>query len=182
MIGANIRDEQGGGMTTPGDRGQGVPIQPVDPTRAMVTVATYPEYADAQRAMDYLSDNNFPVEHSAIVGTNLRMVEQVLGRMTTGKATLYGIGAGAWFGLFIGLLFAIFVPRAWLTMILTALVIGAIWGAIFGAIAHAMTRGKRDFTAARSLQASEYGISVSAEYAAQAGQLLARLGTQPQTT
>jgi hypothetical protein len=179
--------EQGSIMSTSstagtgGFAGQPVPVQPVDPSRAMVSVATYPEYADAQRAVDFLSDNKFPVEHAAIVGTNLRMVEQVLGRMTTGKATLYGIGAGAWFGLFIGLLFAIFVPRAWFAMILTALVIGAIWGAIFGAIAHAMTRGKRDFTAARSLQAGEYGISVTAEYAEQARQLLARLNTLPTT-
>lgn len=160
-----------------GFAGQPVPVQPVDPSRAMVSVATYPEYLDAQRAVDFLSDNKFPVEHSAIVGTNLRMVEQVLGRMTTGRATLYGAGAGAWFGLFIGLLFGIFVPTNWFAVVLTALLIGAIWGAIFGAIAHAMTRGKRDFTSNRSLQAGEYAVSVTAEYAEQARQLLARLTT-----
>lgn len=158
-----------------GFAGQPVPVQPVDPSRAMVAVTTYPEYGDAQRAVDFLSDNKFPVEHAAIVGTNLRMVEQVLGRMTTGRATLYGAAGGAWFGLFIGLLFGIFVPTNWLAVVLTAVVIAAIWGAIFGAIAHAMTRGKRDFTSSRSLQAGEYAVSVSAEYADQARQVLARL-------
>jgi hypothetical protein len=166
-------------MGAGGFDGRDVPVQPVDPSRAMVNVASYREYRDAQRAIDFLSDNKFPVEHTAIVGTGLRLVEQVLGRMTTGKATLYGIGAGAWFGLFIGLLFGIFVPRNWLAMVLTAVAIGAIWGAIFGAIAHAMTRGKRDFTSARSLQATEYAISVSADQAEPARQLLARLPTTP---
>lgn len=162
-------------MTTPSggfDR-QAVPVQNVDPSRAMVAVATYPEYGDAQRAVDYLSDNKFPVEHTAIVGTNLRLVEQVLGRMTTGKAALLGLGAGAWFGLFIGLLFGIFVSGNWIALVLTATAIGAIWGLIFGAVAHAMTRGVRDFSAVRSLQAGEYSVSVSAEYAEQARQVLA---------
>ncbi|MEV0457349.1 general stress protein [Catellatospora methionotrophica] len=145
----------------------------------MVSVATYPEYADAQRAVDFLSDSKFPVEHAAIVGTNLRMVEQVLGRMTTGKATAYGAAGGAWFGLFIGLLFGIFVPTNWFAVVITAVVIAAIWGAIFGAIAHAMSRGKRDFTSSRSLQAGEYAVSVTAENADQARQLLARLPAAP---
>ena len=67
-------------------------------------VSTYTSYEDAQRAVDYLSDNGFPVEHAQIVGSNLRLVEQVTGRVTTGSATLAGAGSGAWFGLFIGLL------------------------------------------------------------------------------
>ena len=51
-----------------------------------VVVATYPDYAAAQQAVDYLSDNKFPVEQTAIVGTDLRLVENVLGRLTTGRA------------------------------------------------------------------------------------------------
>jgi hypothetical protein len=36
--------------------------------RASVTVGVYLDYSSAQRAVDYLSDNQFPVEHIAIVG------------------------------------------------------------------------------------------------------------------
>jgi hypothetical protein len=166
-------------MTTQGAggfAGQPVPVQPVDPSRAMVTVATYREYGDAQRAVDHLSDSRFPIEHTAIVGTDLRLVEQVLGRMTTARAAMYGAGSGAWFGLFIGLLLGIFLQRGWLAVVLTAVVIAAIWGAIFGAVAHGMTRGARDFTSSRSLQAGQYAVNVTAEHAEQARQLLARLG------
>ncbi len=33
-----------------------------------------------------------------IVGTGLRTVEEVTGRMTKGRAALFGAGTGAWFG------------------------------------------------------------------------------------
>jgi hypothetical protein len=147
-------------------------------SRPTVSVATYPDYASAQRAVDYLSDNKFPVEHVAIVGSNLKLVENVLGRITTGRAALAGAASGAWFGLFIGLLFGIFADANWFAVVLTGLVVGAFWGAAFGAIAHAMTGGRRDFTSRSSLQAQEYAVMVDAEHAEPARQLLTRLNWQ----
>jgi hypothetical protein len=147
--------------------------------RPTVTLATFPDYHSAQRAVDFLADNRFPVQHTAIIGTNLTLVETVLGRMTTVRAALAGAATGAWFGLFIGLLFGIFTTGNWLAVIVVALVIGAIWGAIFGAIAHAMTGGQRDFSSASSLRASQYAVTVDADFADQARQLLTRLNWQP---
>jgi hypothetical protein len=143
-----------------------------------VTVATYSDYASAQRAVDYLSDNKFPVENTAIVGTDLRLVENVLGRLTTGRSALLGAASGAWFGLFIGLLFGIFATVNWFAVVLTGLVIGALWGAVFGAIAHAATRGARDFTSRSALVAGQYAVSVSVDHAEAARQLLAKLDLQ----
>jgi hypothetical protein len=146
--------------------------------RAMVTIATYPDYPAAQRAVDYLSDNRFPVERTAIVGTNLALVENVLGRMTTGRAALAGAATGAWFGLFIGLLFGIFAVGNWIGVVVTAVLIGAAWGAIFGAIAHAMSGGRRDFTSASSLRANEYAVTVDQDVADDARQLIGRMTWQ----
>jgi hypothetical protein len=141
-------------------------------TRPTVVVGTYPEYAKAQHAVDYLSDHEFPVEHTAIVGTGLRLVESVLGRLTTARAALAAAGGGAWFGLLIGLLFAIFaVSRPW-QVLLVAVLFGAVGGAIFGALSHALTGGRRDFTSVSSLQADEYALMVDAEYADQALRLV----------
>src|SRR2546430_2096378 len=140
--------------------------------RPTVTVATYADYLSAQRAVDFLSDNQFPVEQTAIVGTDLRLVEKVLGRLTTGRAALAGAGSGAWFGLLIGLLFGLFSVSSWWRVLLAGLIIGAVWGGIFGAIAHGLSGGRRDFTSRSSLSASQYAISVDAEFAEQARQLL----------
>jgi heat induced stress protein YflT len=157
----------------------GTPVTPAaDPTAAAgptVAVATYPDYPSAQRAVDYLSDNKFPVERVAIVGTDLRIVENVLGRLTVGRAALAGFASGAWFGLFIGLLFGIFSGANWVAAILTGLIIGGIWGAIFGALAHAMTGGRRDFSSRSSLTASQYAVAVEAEVAEEARAQLTRL-------
>ncbi|NJC65982.1 hypothetical protein HC028_15940 [Planosporangium flavigriseum] len=146
--------------------------------RPTVTVATFEEYEPAQRAVDYLSDNQFPVEHTVIVGTDLRLVEKVLGRMTTGRAALAGAATGAWFGLLIGLLLSIFTVSAWWALLLTGLIIGALWGAAFGAIAHAMTGGRRDFASRSALEAGQYAVMVDTEHAEQARQLLTRLNWQ----
>jgi hypothetical protein len=125
--------------------------------------------------VDYLSDNDFPVARTAIVGTDLRLVETVLGRMTVGRAAVVGAGSGAWFGLLIGLVFTIFSSSAWWAVLLTALVVGAIWGAIFGAVAHALTGGRRDFTSSSTLQASQYAVVVDAEVADEARVLITRV-------
>ena len=71
-------------------------------------IGSYPTYAEAQRAVDYLSDERFPVQDVTIVGVDLMQVERVLGRLTWGKVLAGGIASGAWLGLFIGLLLGAF--------------------------------------------------------------------------
>jgi MFS family permease len=146
-----------------------------DLDRPKVTVATFPDYLSAQRAVDYLSDRRFPVERVSIVGTDLRLVEQVVGRFGRLRATLAGLGSGAWFGLLIGLLLGIFTDTAtgWLGVILIAIAIGAVWGAIFGMIAHAVTGGQRDFASISTLAANQYAIMVDADHADTARDMLA---------
>jgi hypothetical protein len=168
-----------GGGLPPGPAG--VPTTPaatLGGTGPTIVVASYPDYPAAQRAVDYLSDNRFPVERTSIVGTDLRLVENVIGRLTTGRAALAGAASGAWFGLFFGLLLGIFSNRGWLAILLVAILVGAVWGAVFGAIAHAATGGRRDFASRSSLQAGQYAITVDAEVAEQARQLLTRLNWQ----
>ena len=51
-----------------------------------VTVATFGDYLTAQRAVDYLSDNKFPVHVVSIIGEDVRLVERVLGRCDRGPS------------------------------------------------------------------------------------------------
>src|ERR1700750_2115654 len=66
-------------------------------------VGSYPTDAEAQRAVDYLSDQQFPVQQVTIVGVDLMQVERVTGRLTWPKVLGGGVISGAWLGLFIGL-------------------------------------------------------------------------------
>ncbi len=140
-------------------------------------VASYPTYEQAQRAVDHLSDSGFPVEQAAIVGRDLRLVEQVVGRLTKTRATLMGAGSGAWFGLFVGLLVTLFVVGPeWIAVTITAAVIGAVWGAIFGFVAHWATHGQRDFASTSAVVADRYDVTVTEAHSQRATQLLSSLG------
>ncbi|HEX2411769.1 MAG TPA: general stress protein, partial [Solirubrobacteraceae bacterium] len=71
---------------------------PVETSARRRTIASYTDYQDAERAVDWLSDQGFAVERGAIIGTGLRSVEQVTGRMTIGRGALVGAGEGALIG------------------------------------------------------------------------------------
>lgn len=136
-------------------------------------LGSYRTYEEAQEVVDRLSDAGFEVEHLRILGHGMTSVEQVTGRMTVGRAALYGAGSGAWMGLFIALLLGLFAPiGGWFTLVLTGLLLGALWGAIFGAVAQWATRGRRDFRSARTLAAQSYQVLVSADRLAEARRLL----------
>jgi hypothetical protein len=141
------------------------------------TVATYGSYAEAERAVDYLSDSGFPVEKVAIVGTGLKSVEQVLGRVTVGRAALAGLGQGAMIGLLFGLLFGLFFEGpAFFGVVLYGLVAGALFGAALGAIFQAAQGGRRDFGSARGIEAASYELQVEHDASARAKQMLAEMG------
>jgi hypothetical protein len=123
-------------------------------------IGTYDTYREAQRAVDYLSDQQFPVQHLAIVGSDLKMVENVLGRLTRGRAALAGAASGAWFGLFVGLLLSLFSDSdtSGFGLVLAAVAYGVLFGAIFGFVGHALSGGKRDFTSRSKIVASSYEV------------------------
>src|SRR5665811_2375564 len=72
-----------------------------------LSLGTYDKYADAQKAVDYLSDHEFAVENCMIVGTELRQVERVTGRLTRGRVAGAGALSGMWMGLFVGLILSL---------------------------------------------------------------------------
>ena len=139
-------------------------------------VGSYDTYVEAQRAVDFLSDEQFPVQHVSIVGSDLKMVENVLGRLTRSRAALAGAASGAWFGLFVGVLLSAFCSDSnGFALVVSAMLYGAAFGAIFGFVSHAMTRGKRDFTSRNKIVASSYEIRCTWAQADDARAVLARM-------
>ena len=142
-------------------------------------IGAYETYSEAERAVDYLSDNGFPVERVAIIGVDVKLVEQVVGRLNYGGAALRGAGSGAVTGLLIGWLFGIFnwfTPLlATFTLAVYGLVFGAVVGAIFGLIMHALQRGRRDFASVRVMTPTRYEVVADEEVADEAKNLLVRM-------
>ncbi len=141
-----------------------------------VQVGSYDTYQQAQAAVDHLSDEKFAVENVTIIGSDLRMVERVTGRLTWGRAIAAGAAGGAWWGLFVGLLLGIFAADGggWIGSVLTGLVIGILFGALFGAMGYGATRGRRDFTSTSQITASRYDVMCDPSRAEEARAILAR--------
>lgn len=138
-------------------------------------VGTYDSYTDAQRAVDYLSDQKFAVEHLAIVGSDLRQVERVTGRLTWFKAAVSGFATGAWIGLFVGLLLGLFTDDDWGRVIVFSVIWGAMFMMIFGLVGYAFSGGRRDFTSRSVTIAGTYEIYCQHQHAEEARNHLAKL-------
>ena len=153
-------------------------VNPV--SAAWNTVARFDDYASAQRAVDRLSDDGFPVEQLDIVGSDLRLVERVTGRLTKARAAGAGAVSGMWVGLLIGVLFGLFTTgHAWLAMVAVGIGLGVLWGAAFGFVAHLATRGERDFSSLRGLTATHYDLIAREGGAERARYALSQAGLLP---
>ena len=135
-----------------------------------VQVGSYDSYEQAQAAVDYLSDEKFPVENVTIIGTDLRHDREGHRPADQGRAIAAGAAGGAWWGLFVGLLLGIFSTDggAWIGSVLTGLVIGLVFGAVFGWMGYAATRGRRDFTSTSKIVASRYDVMCNPAHAEEA--------------
>lgn len=139
------------------------------------SLAVYDDYAAAQRTVDFLSDEKFPVEQCAIVGTDLKRIERITGRLTTGKVAAGGALSGLWFGLFVGLVFALFTEEAVVVTVLSTVVFGAVFGLVWAVVGYRATRGQRDFSSVTEVVATRYEVLVEHKVAGEARELLARL-------
>ncbi|GAA3827431.1 general stress protein [Nocardioides panacisoli] len=139
------------------------------------SLAVYDEYAAAQRTVDYLADNKFPVEQCMIVGTDLKRVERITGRLTTGRVALGGALSGVWIGLFVGLVLSIFADEGAFATIVSTMIIGAAFGVVMALVGYGMTRGQRDFSSITQVVATKYEVLVEHKGAAQAREMLVGL-------
>ncbi len=137
------------------------------------SVGIYNTYAEAQKAVDYLADEKFEVQNLAIVGTELKSVERVLGRRSWGTVIQQGVLSGISTGLLVALVMLIFTrPASFLALILVSLAIGIVLGIAFAAAAYAMSRGQRDFTSITQTVATKYEVLCEHKLAAQAREML----------
>ncbi len=146
----------------------------IDPEQQPL-LASFDNYADAQAAVDKLSDNKFPVAGVSIIGLDLRMVEVVVGRMSWGRAAGGGLLTGAWFGLLLGLFVSIFArDESWnpTALILLGLLYGAGFGIVFGLVSYAFTAGRRDFVSRSQIGAARYDVHVDSSHIAAARKIL----------
>ncbi|WP_156762039.1 general stress protein [Microbacterium karelineae] len=143
------------------------------------TVATYAKYEGAQKAVSKLIEQNIPARDIAIVGSALRSIEKVTGRLGWARAAWQG----ALNGVMIGLLFAAFtiiwMPQLDMAMIGGILLIGVGFGMLFRILTYSIVRRRRDFASVMTVSADHYEVAVSREHVTEARRLLGT--TKPRT-
>ncbi|OLF11561.1 DUF4199 domain-containing protein [Actinophytocola xinjiangensis] len=138
-------------------------------------IGSYDTYEQAQRAVDHLADNEFPVQDVTIVGVEPMVVERVAARLTWSRVLRSGALSGAWFGLFVGLLLSLFSPGAGIAAILIGLASGVVFGVAASAARYGATRGQRDFVSHSQLVARRYDVLSKPRNAEQGRDMLAKL-------
>ncbi|MFD2421277.1 general stress protein [Amycolatopsis pigmentata] len=141
-------------------------------------IASYESYEEAQRAVDHLADNDFPVADLTIVGVEPMLVERVAGKLSWGRVMSTSALSGAWFGLFVGLLLSMFTTGAGLLPILIGLLAGVGFSMVFAAIGYGATRGRRDFVSSSQLVARRYDVLSQPRNAERGREILADLAAR----
>lgn len=163
-----------GPFSSAGRPGQGLPRVPTPPTGW--PIGSYATYAEAQRAVEHLADNDFAVSDVTIVGVDLMLVERVIGRLSWVKVLSTGAISGAWLGLVVGLLLG-FLGQS--VGVYQPVLIGLVAGLAFAAISYGSTRSRRDFSSASQLVAGRYDVLCQPRSAEQGRDLLAQLAMRP---
>jgi hypothetical protein len=142
-----------------------------------MSLGVYDQYAKAQYVVDHLADHDFPVQNVEIVGTELRSIERVTGRLTRGKIAAAGALSGLWIGLFVGIAFSLFSDRNQFGFLLTTPLLGAVFGLAWSQLGYttATRRGTRDFASVNQIVATKYEVLVEHKHAANAHELLAAM-------
>ncbi len=141
-----------------------------------MSLGVHDSYEEAQKAVDYLSDHEFPVQDVLIVGTDLKQLERVTGRLTRGRVIGAGALSGMWLGLFVGTIFALFDPSGFNVLNVAGTVaFGALFGAIWATVGFALTRGQRDFTSVSQVVAAKYEVLCEHKHVQRGRELLTEM-------
>lgn len=136
------------------------------------SLGVFDTYAGAQKMVDHLSDNEFPVQDVMIVGTDLKQIERVTGRLTLGRVAMGGLLSGLWIGSFVGLVMLILEGGSAWSVFLTTLLFGAVFGLIWALVGYQMSSRDRDFTSITSVIATKYEVLTEHKHVQRAHELL----------
>lgn len=140
-------------------------------------IASLDSYEAARSVVDGLAKQDFPVSTVSILGSHLRTVERVTGRMSFGKAALGAVGTGVMLGLFVGLLVLIVTPGVGFETLIAILPVAIGFSVIWSVIGYAVNPQRRQFTSVMQVVATHFDVVVPREHAGRARGLL---GTQAQ--
>lgn len=123
-------------------------------------VASYKTHEEATAGLEVLSKDGFPLPAVSVVGTDLHMVDRVLGKLTPGKVALGGAMQGVTWGLIMSLIFLVFSESFSPLVPLFAFAAGVTMGVLIAMFSWMGRKDKSDFSTRSQLVATRYAILV----------------------
>jgi hypothetical protein len=125
-------------------------------------IGQFKNYREAVKAVEQLVENGFPAALISIIGSDLKTVETLKGKLGYGRIALSGAVTGSWIGLFFGLVFGVTstTEQVIITNLSSGIVIGAGVGMLLNVIRFSLSKNKRSFISAQAVVAKKYDVIV----------------------
>lgn len=141
------------------------------------TVASFPAYEAAQKAVSSLIAADIPARDIAIVGQGLRSIERITGRLGYASAARSGAVNGMLLGLLFSAILVIGSPSVPIQAFVGVLFVGIAIGMLMSIVAYSFVRRRRDYASVMQVVADHYEVTVTDNSVHRARQVLG-----PQTT
>lgn len=136
------------------------------------TIASFPTYEAAQKAVSSLIAAEVPARDIAIVGQGLRSVERVTGRLGYASAARSGAINGLLLGLLFSAILVIGSPSVPIQAFVGVLFVGIAIGMLLSIVTYSFVRRRRDYASVMQVVADHYEVTVTAASITRARQIL----------
>ena len=143
------------------------------------TVASFPTYEAAQKAVSTLIAGDVPARDIAIVGQGLRSVERVTGRLGYAAAARSGAINGLLLGLLFSAILVIGSPTVPIQAFVGVLFVGIAIGMLLSIVTYSFVRRRRDYASIMQVVADHYEVTVTAKSIQRARQALGPVSATP---
>ncbi len=142
-------------MSSTGPRRSNLPALPTG-----TEVASYRSYEEAAEAVETLADAGFPLPNVSIVGTDVHVVDRILGKLTPARVAMAGAGQGLTWGLLMSLIFVVFSETYSALIPIMAIGAGVGVGILISMFSWMNRRGRRNFASQSQIVATRYALLV----------------------
>ncbi|MEX8032068.1 general stress protein [Microbacterium sp. 20-116] len=125
-------------------------------------IASFPTYEQAQKAVSSLIAGEVPARDIAIVGSGLRSIERITGKLGYATAARSGALNGLMLGLLFAFIFVLGMPTVQISAFVGVLLVGMALGMILSIGTYSIVRRRRDFASVMQVTADHYDVCVAA--------------------
>lgn len=143
------------------------------------TVASFPTYEAAQKAVSSLIAADIPAREIAIVGQGLRSIERVTGRLGYAAAARSGAINGLLLGLLFSAILVIGSPSVPIQAFVGVLFVGIAIGMLMSLVTYSFVRRRRDYASVMQVVADHYEVTVTSASVHRARQVLGPQSATP---